>query len=68
MASSALLKRIAWADAVAQRLGSERNARDLAPQVLGATLSDETAKAIARAESAPQALTLLMAAPEFMRR
>jgi len=66
--SSALLKRIAWADAVAQRLGSERNARDLAPQVLGATLSDETSKAIARAESAPQALTLLMAAPEFMRR
>jgi uncharacterized protein (DUF1800 family) len=66
--SSALLKRIAWADAVAQRLGGERNARDLAPQVLGATLSDATSKAIARAESAPQALTLLMAAPEFMRR
>ena len=42
--------------------------RDLAPQVLGATLSDETSRAIARAESAPQALTLLMAAPEFMRR
>ncbi len=66
--SSALLKRIAWADAVAQRLGSERNARDLAPQVLGATLSDDTAKAIGRAESGTQALTLLMSSPEFMRR
>jgi uncharacterized protein (DUF1800 family) len=66
--SSALLKRIAWADAVAQRLGSERSARDLAPEVLGTTLSDETSKAIARAESGPQALTLLLASPEFMRR
>ena len=66
--SSALLKRIAWADAVAQRLGSERNARELAPQLLGATLSDDTAKAIGRAESASQALTLLLASPEFMRR
>jgi uncharacterized protein (DUF1800 family) len=66
--SSALLKRIAWADAVAQRLGSNRNARELAPQLLGATLSDDTAKAIGRAESGSQALTLLMASPEFMRR
>jgi uncharacterized protein (DUF1800 family) len=66
--SSALLKRIAWADAVAQKLGSERNARDLAPQLLGATLTDDTAKSIARAESGSQALTLLMASPEFMRR
>jgi uncharacterized protein (DUF1800 family) len=66
--SSALLKRIAWADTVAQRLGSERSARELAPQVLGATLGDATAQAIARAESGAQALTLLLAAPEFMRR
>jgi len=66
--SSALLKRIAWSDAVAQRLGTERNARELAPQLLGATLSDETARAIARAESGSQALTLLLSSPEFMRR
>jgi uncharacterized protein (DUF1800 family) len=66
--SSALLKRIAWADAAAQRLGTDRNAKDLAPQVLGATLSDETARSIARAESGSQALTLLLASPEFMRR
>ena len=66
--SSALLKRIAWADSVGQRLGSTRNARELAPQLLGATLSDDTAKAVARAESGAQALTLLLASPEFMRR
>ena len=66
--SSALLKRVAWADLVAQRMGDARNARDLAPQLLGATLSDDTAKAIARAESGAQALTLLLASPEFMRR
>jgi len=66
--SSALLKRIAWADAAAQRLGSTRNARELAPQLLGATLSDDTAKAIGRAESGAQALTLLLSSPEFMRR
>jgi uncharacterized protein (DUF1800 family) len=66
--SSALLKRVAWADAVAQRVGGARNARDLAPQLLGATLSDDTARAIARAESGAQALTLLLASPEFMRR
>jgi uncharacterized protein (DUF1800 family) len=66
--SSALLKRIAWADVVAQRMGDARNARELAPQLLGGTLSGETATAIARAESGAQALTLLLASPEFMRR
>ena len=66
--SSALLKRIAWADALSQRLGDSRNARDLAAQVLGGTLREDTANAIARAESGAQALTLFMASPEFMRR
>jgi uncharacterized protein (DUF1800 family) len=66
--SSSLLKRIAWADVVAQRMGDARNARDLAPQLLGATLGDDTERAIGRAESASQALTLLLASPEFMRR
>jgi uncharacterized protein (DUF1800 family) len=66
--SSALLKRIAWADVVAQRMGDARNARELGSQLLGATLSDATATAITRAESGAQALTLLLASPEFMRR
>jgi uncharacterized protein (DUF1800 family) len=66
--SSGLLKRVAWADVLAQRLGTTRNARELGAQLLGATLSDDTAKAIVRAESGAQALTLLLASPEFLRR
>ncbi|MGO9802224.1 MAG: DUF1800 domain-containing protein [Steroidobacteraceae bacterium] len=66
--ASALLKRIEWADAVGGRLGSRRDAAALAPQLLGANLSDATGTAISRAASASQALTLLMSAPEFMRR
>ncbi len=40
----------------------------LAPQLLGANLSDATRTAVAHAASAAQAITLLLAAPEFMRR
>jgi uncharacterized protein (DUF1800 family) len=49
-------------------MGDTRNARELAPRLLGGSLSEETAKAIARAESGAQALTLLLASPEFLRR
>ena len=66
--ASALLKRLEWADAVGGRLGSRRNAAELAPQLLGANLTEATGTAIARAASAQQAVTLLLAAPEFMRR
>ena len=66
--ASALMKRIEWADAVGQRAGNWRNATELAPQLLGATLSDATRTAIARAASGTQAVTLLLASPEFMRR
>jgi uncharacterized protein (DUF1800 family) len=66
--ASALLKRIEWADAVGQRVGNRRDAVELAPQLLGETLSSGTRTAIARAASGSQALTLLLAAPEFMRR
>lgn len=63
-----LLKRIEWADAVGQRVGPRRNAMELAPQLLGNVLSAATREAIAHAESASQAIALLLAAPEFMRR
>jgi uncharacterized protein (DUF1800 family) len=66
--ASALMKRIEWADAVGQRVGSKRDAAELAPQLLGATLTSATRTAISRAASGAQALTLLLAAPEFMRR
>jgi uncharacterized protein (DUF1800 family) len=66
--ASALMKRIEWADAVGQRVGNRRDASDLAPQLLGDTLTANTRVAIARAASGSQAVTLLLAAPEFMRR
>jgi len=66
--ASALMKRIEWADQLGGRLGSHRDARELVPQLLGANLSEATRTAIARAASPAQGLTLLLAAPEFMRR
>jgi uncharacterized protein (DUF1800 family) len=66
--ASALMKRIQWADAVGARLGSRRDAAELAPQLLGANLTGATRQSVAHAASAAQALTLLLAAPEFMRR
>jgi uncharacterized protein (DUF1800 family) len=66
--ASALIKRIEWADVVGQRVGSRCDAAALAPQLLGDILAANTRTAIARAASGSQAVTLLLAAPEFMRR
>jgi uncharacterized protein (DUF1800 family) len=66
--ASALMKRIQWADAVGSRVGNRADAVQLAPQLLGANLMPGTRDAVAHAASAAQALTLLLAAPEFMRR
>jgi len=66
--ASALLQRIQWAQVVGERLGSRRDAVQLAPQLLGANLGGATRQALSHAASAAQAVTLLLAAPEFMRR
>jgi uncharacterized protein (DUF1800 family) len=66
--ASALMKRLEWADQVGNRLGNRRDAVGLAPALLGANLTDAARTAIARAASAAQAVTLLLAVPEFMRR
>ncbi len=66
--ASALMQRLRWADEIGQRFGANLDAVQLAPQVLGAALSDATRMALTRAASAGQAVTLLLAAPEFMRR
>jgi uncharacterized protein (DUF1800 family) len=62
------MKRIEWADALGQKMGAHRNAAELAQQWLGGVMSASTHTSIARAASASQALTLLLSAPEFMRR
>jgi uncharacterized protein (DUF1800 family) len=66
--ASALMKRIEWADAVGQKVGNRRDAMELAPQLLGETLTAASRTAISRAASGAQAVTLMLAAPEFMRR
>lgn len=66
--SAALLKRLEWAQQLGQQLGNSRNALQLADASLGASLAGSSREAIARAQDGSQALTLLLAAPEFMRR
>jgi len=66
--ASALIKRIEWADAIGQRVGSRLDAKQLAPQILGDNLTSATRTAVSRAASGAQAITLMLSAPEFMRR
>ena len=66
--ASALMQRLRWADQIGQRCGAGVNALQLAQQILGENLAENTRLALTRAASAAQALTLLFAAPEFMRR
>jgi uncharacterized protein (DUF1800 family) len=66
--ASALLKRIEWADKIGQKFGSKRDAVQLAYALLGKTLSDTTRTAISSTAGPAQAITLLLASPEFMRR
>jgi len=64
----ALMKRIEWSTAVAQRVAARVSPVALAGEVLGDALSDHTRTAISRAASGEQALTLLLMSPEFQRR
>jgi uncharacterized protein (DUF1800 family) len=66
--ADALYKRIEWSNAVARLAGSRVDPLRVGEAVLGPALGSDTRKAIARAESAEQGLTLLLASPEFQRR
>ncbi len=67
-APDALLRRVEMAQRLAAQAGGAVDARSLAPRVLPGAVSEATAGAIARAESASTALALLLVAPEFLRR
>lgn len=62
------VKRVEWATRVADRVGRQTDARALAAASLGPGLSDGTKRGIERAADGPQALALLLLAPEFQRR
>jgi uncharacterized protein (DUF1800 family) len=64
----AVWKRVEWATRLADRVGGLVDARALAQASLGPLLSEGTARQIERAADAPQALALLLLAPEFQRR
>ena len=66
--SGALMQRIEWANAIAERTGDKVDPMSLAESALGPTLSGHTATALARASSAAQGITLLLVSPEFQRR
>ena len=64
----AVWKRVEWATRVADRVGTQVDARALAASSLGPLLSANTAKQIERAADGSQALALLLLSPEFQRR
>ena len=64
----AVWQRMEWAVQWAERLGANVDARALARSSLGPLLSEATRQQIERAADGPQALTLLLMAPEFQRR
>jgi uncharacterized protein (DUF1800 family) len=67
-APDALLRRVEVAQRIAAQAGDAVDARALAPRLLPGALTQETATALARAESPGSALALLLVAPEFLRR
>jgi len=64
----AVWKRVEWATRLAERAGRNVDARRIAARSLGPLLGAETAQQLERAADAPQALALLLLAPEFQRR
>lgn len=68
LAPDALWKRVEWAAQWAQAAGSGVDARAVASASLGSALRASTAAEIGRAASPAQALALLLASPEFLRR
>jgi uncharacterized protein (DUF1800 family) len=66
--ADALYKRIEWSNTVARAVGSRVNPVQLGEAALGPAFSDETRKAVSRAESLSQGVTLLLASPDFQRR
>jgi len=64
----AVWKRLEWSTRIANRFGGRIDARQLAAQSLGPLLGADTRTQIDRAADGPQALALLLMAPEFQRR
>jgi uncharacterized protein (DUF1800 family) len=66
-APNAVVTRMAWAERFGQAV-PQADPPALAQSALGARLTPDTAAAIGRAESRPEAIALLLMSPEFQRR
>ena len=64
----AVWKRVEWATRIGDRLGRSIDARAVAGASLGPLLSEASQRQVERAADGPQALALLLMAPEFQRR
>jgi uncharacterized protein (DUF1800 family) len=67
-APDAVIKRMAWAQALAAKDLNGRDPSGLATDALGARLTPLVAKAISRAETREEGLAILLMSPEFQRR
>ncbi|MEW9586560.1 DUF1800 family protein [Paraburkholderia sp. DGU8] len=67
-APDALVRRVEMAQRFAARVGDRLDARSLGQTLLAGSLSEPTATAVARAESASTAIALLLVSPDFQRR
>jgi uncharacterized protein (DUF1800 family) len=67
-APDAIVKRLAWAQGFARAYAPPSDPVQTAEAALGARLAAPTRQAVARAESRPEALAILLMSPEFQRR
>lgn len=67
-APDAIVKRMAWSEALAEESSADRDPGQLAAAALGARLTPAVAKAVARAETRAEGLSILLMSPEFQRR
>lgn len=68
ISSSAVMNRIEWGHALAQKIANSFDPLATARDILGPAASSETLTAISRAPSAVDGLALFLASPEFQRR
>lgn len=67
-APDAVIKRMTWAQGFSAVVAGELDPNTVASEALGSRLSDPVRKAVARAESREEALSILLMSPEFQRR
>ncbi|MBI5939532.1 MAG: DUF1800 family protein [Caulobacterales bacterium] len=67
-APDAIIKRMSWAEGFSAVVAADLDPSPIAAGALGARLSEPVRKAVARAESRQEALSVLLMSPEFQRR